>query len=146
KCRVSDRGQILGASFLLDDEDSPDSLGRTDDVGARNADLVHALPIIDEVCGGLGLRATNRPVLDVLIQDDFTTGARLALTVKHHTATTTLHNVLPGSSPVDVDLSPPSLVFVLARRRASDPVPLELDDIKAIPDNVLLRHLVLLPF
>src|SRR5690606_21931081 len=74
------------------------------------------------------------------------TGARLALTVKNHAATKTLHNVLPGSSPVDVDLSPPSLVFVLARRRASDQVPLELDDIKAIPDNVLLRHLVLLPF
>src|SRR5690606_930444 len=36
KRRVSDRGQILGASFLLDDEDSPDILGLTDDVGARH--------------------------------------------------------------------------------------------------------------
>src|SRR5690606_30313369 len=46
KRRVSDRGQILGASFLLDDEDSPDILGLTDDVGARHGDLVHVLPII----------------------------------------------------------------------------------------------------
>src|SRR5690606_28247113 len=146
KRRVSDRGQILGASFLLDDEDSPDILGLTDDVGARHGDLVHVLPIIEEVRVGVALRATNRLALDVLTQDDFTTGARLALTVKNHAATKTLHNVLPGSSPADVDLSPPSLVFVLARRRASDQVPLELDDIKAIPDNVLLRHLVLPPF
>src|SRR5690606_36717378 len=91
-------------------------------------------------------RATNRLVLEALTQDDFTTGPRLALTVKNDAANKTLHSVLPGSSPVDVDLSPPYLVFVLARRRASDQVPLELDDIKAIPDNVLLRHLVLLPF
>src|SRR5690606_20281061 len=98
----------------------------TDDVGARHGDLVHVLPIIEEVRVGVALRATNRLVLDVLTQDDFTTGARLALTVKNHAATKTLHNVLPGSSPVDVDLSPPSLVFVLVRRRA--------------PGHVLIDH------